>query len=382
MAVSCTQSTANSRRSRRGFTLIELLVVIAVIAVLIALLLPAVQAARERARSAQCKNNLKQIGLALHNYESTHRTLPPSFVRQLDNDPPPPPGGQAIQYRSHWTGWHMLLPFIDQGPLYKKYDFRGTWLSSMTDVNDRRHWELNRTVIPGLICPTAPHRENTIGEPNAPGSSLHWLASGLSDYAFSHGTDIVKAIPGSGEESCPGGLRHFWKNTPGERRGAFGYNSVCKMAHFRDGTSNTFVIGEKAGARLTFGTGTAAFPRATVEYPWAMAAVVYFAATSASGGTGDADWAVAPFAVTRDIRLPDCPDAGPGAGIPFGMNPGPAKLPPGSNERPLYSFQSHHAQGAHFLIGDGATRFLSENIDQRVYEGLSTVGGGETVSTY
>lgn len=379
MTISSTQ-IAGIRRTSRGFTLIELLVVIAVIAVLIALLLPAVQSARERARSAQCKNNLKQIGLALHNYESTHRTLPPSFVRQEDNNPPPPPGGQPLQYRSHWTGWHMLLPFVDQEPLYKKYDFRGTWLSSMTDINDRSHWILNRTVIPGLICPTAPHRNNTIGESGTPGSSLHWMASGLSDYAFSHGADIVKAIPGSGEELCPGGLRHFWQQTQPDRRGAFGYNSTCRMANFQDGTSNTFVIGEKAGARLTFGTGSAAFPRGPVEYPWAMAAVVYFAATSAGGG--DATWAVAPFAVTRDIRLPDCPDAAPGSGIPFPMNPGPPNLPPGSNERPLYSFQSSHATGAHFLFADGSTKFLSEHIDQGVYEALSTIEGSEVSSGY
>ena len=87
-----------SKSAQRGFTLIELLVVMAVIGILVALLLPAVQQARERARSAQCLNNLKQIGLALHNYESTYGMFPPSFVRQEDGNPPPPPrteGGAA-----------------------------------------------------------------------------------------------------------------------------------------------------------------------------------------------------------------------------------------------------------------------------------------------
>jgi len=374
------QSVTRLKPARRGFSLIELMVVIAIIGVLIALLLPAVQSARASARATQCKNNLKQLGLALHNYHDSHRTLPPSFVRQEDNNPPPPPGGQALQYRSHWTGYHMLLPYLERTALYKRYDFNGTWLSSMTDVNDRSHWIQNRTFLPSLICPSAPHLRDMIGEGDVPGSSLHWMASGLTDYSFSHGADIVKAIPGTAEQNCPGGLRHYWKNTPGSRRGAFGYNSTCRMADFKDGSSQTLVIGEKAGARLIFGTGSSSFPRTDVEYGWAMAAVVYFAATSSGGA--DEQWAAGPFAVTRDIRLPDCPTAPPGTGMPFPMNPGPAELPLNSNERPLFSFQSHHSSGVHFLFGDGSAKFLAQTIDQGVYEALSTISGGETVSSF
>lgn len=366
-------------RSRRGFTLIELLVVIAVIAVLIALLLPAVQQARERARSVQCMNNLKQIGLSLHNYESTHSVFPPSFLRQEDgNPPPPPPLSDPLRYRSHWTGYHLLLPFLDQAALHGEYDFDGTWLSSMSNSNDRAHWLLNRTVINGLICPSATRRNSQVGETGTPGSSLHWMSGAVTDYAFSHGMDIIKALPGSGEASCPGGLRHYWDSWPPSTRGAFGYNSVCRVSHLTDGSSHTIFMGEKAGGRLTFGAGSGSSPRAGVEYPWAMAAVLYFAATGTS--SGDTVWLAGPFAATRDIRLPDCPDDPVSLGIPFPMNPQPVQVPVTGDERSLYSFQSHHSHGVWFLMGDGGTRFLSESMDQSVYESLSTIAGNETVS--
>src|SRR5687768_14879280 len=102
---------------RRGFTLIELLVVIAIIAALIALLLPAVQQAREAARRSQCKNNLKQIGLGLHNYHDTHRTFPPALISS---------GRYANSTYApvlNTTGWVLILPYIDQAPMYNKYNF-------------------------------------------------------------------------------------------------------------------------------------------------------------------------------------------------------------------------------------------------------------------
>jgi prepilin-type N-terminal cleavage/methylation domain-containing protein len=364
---------------RRGFTLIELLVVIAVIAVLVALLLPAVQQARERARSIQCTSNLKQIGIALHNYEATHSVFPPSFLRQEDGNPvSPPPLSDRLRYRSHWTGYHLLLPYLDQAALHGEYEFEGTWLSSMSNSNDRAHWLLNRTVINALMCPSAPHKTNQVGEPGVPGSSLHWMSGAVTDYAFCHGMDILKALPGSGAGVCPGGLRHYWDNWPQTTRGAFGYNSTCRVANLIDGSSHTIFLGEKAGARLTFGAGAGSSPRTRVEYPWAMAAVLYFAPTGTS--SSDAVWVAGPFASTRDIRLPNCPDDSPSVGIPFPINPQPVQVPVTGDERSLYSFQSHHPQGAWFLMGDGSSKFISESIDQSVFESLSTVAGSETIS--
>ena len=357
----------SDRRGESGFTLVELLVVIAIIAILIALLLPAVQQARERGRVIQCQNNLKQIGLALANYEATHTCFPPSFVRQEDNNPPPPAGGSALQYRAHWSGFHMLLPHLGQQPLYRQYDFRKTWLSSTTNINDHSMWPLNGTVISTLICPSASHLTMSLGSPTL------WMQGAPSDYSFSHGADIIRAIPGP-EAACPGGLLSYWFQTPSATRGAFGYNSTCRPQDIRDGMSQTFTLGEKCGGMLKYGGPNSTFPTLPVEYPWAMAAVVYFAPAGAT-------WVVDPLAVTRDIQLPDCPISPPGTGVPFPMNPRPLNLGVTANERPLYSFQSDHTGGAQFVFADGNVRMLSQTIDQGIFEALSTISGQERVSS-
>jgi prepilin-type N-terminal cleavage/methylation domain-containing protein len=357
----------SAAHGRDGFTLIELLVVISIVAVLIALLLPAVQQARERARVIQCQNNLKQIGLALASYEGTHQCFPPSFVRQEDNNPPPPAGGSALQYRVHWSGFHMLLPNLDQQPLYRQYDFRKTWLSSMTNMSDHSMWPLNATVISTLICPSASHLTMSLGGPSL------WMQGAPSDYSFSHGADIIRAIPGP-EGACPGGLLHYWFQTPSATRGAFGYNSTCRPQDIRDGTSQTLTLGEKCGGMLKYGGPNSSYPTLPVEYPWAMAAVVYFAPAGAT-------WVVDPLAVTRDIQLPDCPVSPSGAGVPFPMNPRPLNLGVTPNERSLYSFQSDHIGGAQFVFADGTVRFLNQTIDQGIFEALSTISGQERVAS-
>lgn len=362
------------RKTRNGFTLIELLVVMFVIGILIALLLPAVQQARSRARAVQCRVQLKQIGLALHNYEATHKGFPPSFVRQADGNPPPPSNapGSAVRYRSHWTGFHMLLPYLDQGPLYLRYDFNGTWLSSMTDADDHSSWPLNMTVVPVFVCPSAARSGTAIGGE----SPDHWMAGAPTDYSFCHGADSIRALPGI-DDVCPGGVRHVWSDWPKHTRGAFGYSSHCRLSDITDGTSQTFVVGEKVGERLTYGGTSAAYPKLPVTYPWAMAAVTYLAPTG-NAGIANSYWVVGPFAVTHDIKLPDCPTAALPTGEGYPMNPIPLDVPTSSTERPFYSFQSAHPQGSYFLFADGSVHFLSESIDQRVYESLSTIGGGET----
>jgi prepilin-type N-terminal cleavage/methylation domain-containing protein len=191
-----------SNRKTYGFTLIELLAVLGVISVLVALILPAVQQARESARRAQCLHHLKQLGIALQTYETTYTLYPPSLIRQPDGTPPPPPiPFAALRYRSHWTGFHLLLPNLEQQNLHDKYDFNGTWLSPLTDATDHRSWPLNQTNIPTLMCPSAAHSVNPIGG-DAAGAGAHWMAGAPSDYSFNHGVDIIRALPGDAPPAC------------------------------------------------------------------------------------------------------------------------------------------------------------------------------------
>ena len=368
------------RKSKRksGFTLIELLVVIAVIGILIALLLPAVQQARASARRAQCRSRLKQLGVALHNYESSYGVLPSSLIRQEDNNPPPPSGGSVLQYRSHWTGYHMLLPYVDQTALYDSYDFDGTWLSSMTDINDRSSWALNQTRVPAFVCPSARHADGPIGSDGTDASLPHWMGGAPCDYSFSHGADIIRALPGA--SPCPGGLLHYWDQWPQHSRGPFGYSSACEFSHIQDGLSQTILLGEKSGGRLSYAGPSTGFPRLQVEYPWGMAALLYFSPTG-NVGVQNSYWVAGPIGVTQDIQIPNCPSDATVTGQPFPINPTPKRLPAGTDERPLYSFQSSHTQGCHFLIADGSVRFMNDNIDQRLLVGLSTIAGQEDVTS-
>ena len=206
---------------KRGFTLIELLVVIAIIAILIALLLPAVQQAREAARRSTCKNNLKQIGLAIHNYHETHRVFPPGFI--MDHG---------------WLSTTFILPFMDQAPLYNKLSPNGpmdvTNTTTLTDI---------RTILPIYLCPSS-------ADPNASRNSdipVNGQPIGLSNYL---------GINGNIDMRC---------GTKGN--GMFFQNSQTRIRDITDGTSNTVAFTERTTVNDSAGTNHRGGVWAGVTHP-------------------------------------------------------------------------------------------------------------------
>ena len=212
------------RSRRRAFTLIELLVVIAIIAVLIALLLPAVQQAREAARRSQCINNLKQHGLALHNYHDTFNVFPPGWIGVQG-------GISHMEGPSGFAWGSHLLPNLDQGPLYNQINFKASLLDPSNDI-------ARRSVLGVFRCPSDPSTDTwELGEEGNPTNILATLPT--ANYVGSFGTegaeDLCVAAPFPASQCLGDGM--------------FSHNSKFRIADITDGTSNTILLGEHKSDR-------------------------------------------------------------------------------------------------------------------------------------
>jgi prepilin-type N-terminal cleavage/methylation domain-containing protein len=296
----------------RGFTLIELLVVIAIIAILIALLLPAVQQAREAARRSQCKNNLKQIGLALHNYHDTYNFFPTGFGFGSLNS-----GGGEKWGHSQWVS---LLPYIDQAPMYNRWNFVG---------NDEG-WTLNRPIytgirIPLLFCPSSTLPDGNNGAV-APAAQYFGIAGATPQGAWTDTTGLNDQTANWGFTSDRGMLRS-----------AFG----TRIRDCSDGTSNTMIEAEISGYVFD-AAGNRGDRRPGRNWGWTM-----------GGLSGWRDWAPQVSNVT--VRY------APNAKV-LGANGlvWPAWDDASGSNCPLTSM---HTGGVQVLMTDGAVRFVSENID-------------------
>lgn len=217
-------------RSRRAFTLVELLVVIAIIGILIALLLPAVQAAREAARRSQCSNNLKQIGIALHNYHDTHKTFPLGSFCLHDGWP------------SNGTNWRVLIfPFIEQGALYDQLKFEKTTSSFMGSTAAGASAPLvGNEVLRGLVvsvyaCPSSAFKPLSAGHNNTAGMSQNVNYAGIQGAA--------QPVPGRDATMGTRDCGHGWSCN----NGMLAVNEVFNMGDCKDGTSNTMIVGEQSG---------------------------------------------------------------------------------------------------------------------------------------
>lgn len=231
-------SIANhGRRNARGFTLIELLVVIAIIAILIALLLPAVQQAREAARRSSCKNNLKQLGLALHNYESIHRLLPPGYLHKPD------PAGSGANHMGYAWGL-MILPQLEQTSLYQEFSYN----IPIFDIAQRTPRERH---LPVFLCPSDPYSSNAFVVRDDTVSPVEQY--GAASYAANWGPSTATVN---------------LDDTPLLSQGVFYRNSATRFRDLTDGLSNTLVLGERTNGPLP---GTSVGGHQYFETAWSAA---------------------------------------------------------------------------------------------------------------
>jgi prepilin-type N-terminal cleavage/methylation domain-containing protein len=340
----------------RGFTLIELLVVIAIIAILIALLLPAVQQAREAARRTQCKNNMKQMGLALHNYHDVANVFPPALVSSgRYNSPAYYAGNTRVK---NTTGWQLLLPYIDQAPLYSQFDFN---LSAVTsnlyalpeEPKLASNEALITTAIPMLECPSHPEA-GPVGSASTSSPYNRTADYRYTSYLFSTGVFTDYNAP--------------WLLYKRDyRQGAFGNDGAANFRDFTDGTSNSFLVGESwAGGQNKTSTSYG---------PWGLAGIhtsVHGRVVAAAAGSTSA-------VGCTDPKLDACYYSG-NQPTQFGINADYSQN--GTGKYYAWGFGSGHAGGAQFLMGDGTVRFISENIDYKTLCLLAFIHDQQTVGEF
>ncbi len=310
--------------SRRAFTLIELLVVIAIIAVLIALLLPAVQQAREAARRTQCKNNLKQFGLALHNYHDTHLLFPSAvFWTDANRD------GQADTDVGHWAWGTMVLPFLEQGNLFTRLRAGAlTPLQSHTASPG-----ILKTSLPVFLCPTDD------------GGALGPLCDTARDLDFLGGSqDQLQALSNYVIVNDDNDLADYNQNCASCNSGMAPMARCLDMGDCVDGTSNVLLVGERDS-----------YDKAPSQHE---AGAIYAVELRVDADDDDSAEAVT-----------GCGSA------PINWNPVPGGPDDGQEDE---NFSSRHAGGAQFLLADGSVRFISENISfnrgARADQAASTTG--------
>ncbi len=329
---------------RSAFTLIELLVVIAIIAILVALLLPAVQQAREAARRAQCKNHLKQLTLALHNYESTHNCFPMSRITIWQTNSVNP-----------WSA--MTLPFIEQSALYDAWDFSRSW-------NHEPNLTLATNEIPVWTCPSAPkssappaaQEHATARDPDGNRPYLTWPMipnGGLAPGDYGTTNEVRRSYYESNGLPLPPGIQ---RGMPG----AMARGEITRLRDITDGLSNTSLISETSG-RPQILNGRKQATGAFVADGW---------------GWADID------SVSRSINGANCATGATNStsgSSPFNttiVGNGGVNC---SNSSELFSF---HAGGVQSSMADGSVRFISENISAAILAGIISRAGGEVVGDF
>lgn len=339
------------KRSRTGFTLVELLVVIAIIGILVALLLPAVQAAREAARRMQCGNNLKQLGLALHNYHDIYKAFPPARVRNNY-------GGTPATHQTSNINWlARILPQVEQQPLYQQIDW--TIYDGASHAN---HAQIRNKVIPGYRCPSDPGRggfpwTGLAGNKYIGGIPNNSDAAANYFYSVGHDTHLRTAAANARGIAVEG----RYTVASGVSGGSIG------MADFVDGTSNTLAVAEGIigfpSNRVNSTHGTNNTPDLVTSTDNGCVPI-----GTASNGLNcrGATWfrGVEPSTMvfttlmTPNSRLWDC-----------GAN----------SDMSMFAARSVHPGGVQATLGDGSVQFFSSSIDFNTWKFLGGTKDGETV---
>jgi prepilin-type N-terminal cleavage/methylation domain-containing protein len=366
------KTQSRSPQKRVGFTLIELLVVIAIIAVLVSLLLPAVQQAREAARRSQCKNNLKQMGLAIHNYEGTYSRFPSSGESTDENAI----GGKTVRRFFPVSFFVAILPFVDQSPIANGWNYNVHYTNSANSNNAL----LAKSRIPLYVCPT-----NGITQPDQ-------LGYGLTDY-------MPIAYVDYDANGLRGGSAAYTPNVPGfDFAGGLGF---CKtISQTTDGLSNTILVIEDSSRPTNNGgsydiSGVDGNGRSVLlGVPSGSTAATYVLYdTTQLNSTKNATPYIAGGTFGVPGRWAD-PDSGSGISGPPNMtgqfinnNRTPPGGPPtclwnvnncGSNDEPF----SQHVGGCQCLLGDGSVRFLSENLNFNTLRVLANPKDGTPVGDF
>ena len=326
------------RVRKRGFTLIELLVVIAIIAILVALLLPAVQSAREAARRAQCKNNLKQIGLALHNYHGTTNSLPIG-VNMAQN------GGWGFSW---WVG---VLPYLDQAAIYEKLTFDGDhigWLHNGVAGGNINGMAVNKQVIPAMICPSSPLPP--IGNVGTGYDIVKVQYVGMGGATNGDGFTNVAPHAERGCCNCCGSVVGGGRWADG---GVLVWRNSFNFKDVVDGTANTIAVGEQSDYARNQNDSPVQINN---NHGWTM------------GSTGSST--ERKFGITN-VRYPINTVNNTGGTLLAGV---------GNNDGPNNGLFSPHTGGCHVVMVDGSVHFVSENIDMRTLRLLCTRDDGQDAS--